>query len=119
MNLFRMLEQMDTITRISEIYVSSDPYTTEERGQRELTGNDTLPLKMYGDAHKVLENFGVEFLEHVPGDSLFQFVKLPLGWKKIRTDLMWSDLVDEKGKKIAVIFYNATPWERRADLQLR
>jgi len=85
----------------------------------ELTENDTLPEIMCDDARKALKNLGVEFLGPVSEDPLFQSVKLPSGWKKVRTGLMWSDLVDATGEKIAVIFYDATPFNRRADLRLQ
>ncbi len=46
-------------------------------------------------------------------------MELPAGWKKISTDhAMWSNLVDDKGRKRASIFYKAAFYDRSAHLQL-
>src|SRR5262249_62223077 len=62
---------------------------------------------------------GVVFGKVVPGDSLFVFVTLPNGWKKVPTDhSMWSNLVDDKGRKRAAIFYKAAFYDRDAHLRM-
>ncbi len=52
-------------------------------------------------------------------DDLFINVVLPDGWQKKPTDhSMWSDLVDERGRKRANIFYKAAFYDRSAHLNL-
>jgi hypothetical protein len=96
-------------------------------GQRELASSDTLPTELQacyvGDERiqikPILEGFGVKFIGPVEGDELFQYVELPTGWKRVPTDhSMWSDLVDEKGRKRAGIFYKAAFYDRKAALSL-
>ena len=95
----------------------------EEEGQHELVRSDTLPTKMLdSDGRKIkeiLEEAGVKFLDVVEGDPMFQYVELPEGWKKVPTDHeMWSNLVDDKGKTRASIFYKAAFYDRKAFLRL-
>lgn len=74
---------------------------------------------MSPEARETLETAGVKFGEVVEGDSLFQYVELPVGWKKQGTDHdMWSSLHDENGKEVATIFYKAAFYDRRAHLGL-
>jgi hypothetical protein len=50
-------------------------------------------------------------------DDLFFDVELPAGWKVVPTEhSMWSNLVDEKGRKRAGLFYKAAFYDRKADL---
>ncbi len=89
----------------------------EADGQRSFVGSDTLPTDMRGDARAVLEAAGVEFLGTVEDDPMFQYVELPEGWEKVGTDhSMWSELVDEKGRKRASIFYKAAFYDRSAHI---
>jgi len=94
----------------------------EAQGQQSFVGSDTLPTDMgHDDEHTkaVLEAAGVKFLGVVEGDPMFQYVKLPKGWKKMPTDhSMWSKLVDEKGRERAAIFYKAAFYDRRANMRL-
>lgn len=84
----------------------------EARGQRELVNSEVLPAK--GDWEQ-LEALGVKRGEPVAGDRLFVHAELPAGWKKQATDhSLWSDLVDETGKKRASIFYKAAFYDRDA-----
>lgn len=84
----------------------------EAQGQRSFVASETLPM----DGPKApLEAAGVKFLHPVEGDPIFQFVQLPEGWKKKATDhAMWSELVDDKGRKRAGIFYKAAFYDRSA-----
>ncbi|MCU0652793.1 MAG: hypothetical protein MUD10_00855 [Candidatus Pacebacteria bacterium] len=94
----------------------------ESRGQTSFVGSDTLPSKIIGDLteKKILEDAGFQFLGPVEGDKLFQYVKLPAGWKKEATDhSMWSNLVDEKGRIRATIFYKAAFYDRDAFIRLK
>ncbi len=89
----------------------------EAMGQRSLVQSETLPTKMDPASKAQLEKAGVKFGEKVEGDDMFQYVKLPTGWKKVRTDhSMWSNLVDEKGRTRASIFYKAAFYDRSAHL---
>lgn len=64
-----------------------------------------------------LEKFGVVFGDD--HDDLFVSVTLPAGWTKNATDhAMHSDLLDDKGRKRASIFYKAAFYDRRADMNL-
>ena len=92
----------------------------EAQGQAELVNSDTLPTDM-GDCNnkKILEAAGVKFVCQVPDDPMFQVVEMPKGWKKQRTDhSMWSNLVDDKGRVRASIFYKAAFYDRSAHLRL-
>lgn len=93
----------------------------EEQGQQSFVNSETLPTRRNDfdvnsvNSQKVLEDAGVKFGEVVTGDSLFQYVELPQEWKKVPTShSMWSDLVDEKGRKRASIFYKAAFYDREA-----
>lgn len=98
----------------------------EAQGQSELVraGGTRLPTEL-GMGHQTeqiraaLESWGVKLLGPVPGDALFQQAELPAGWSIKPTDhSMWSDLVDEKGRKRAAIFYKAAFYDRKAHLRL-
>ena len=83
----------------------------EARGQRDFVRNETLPI----DGREQMEALGIEYLE--PADDLFWYVKLPEGWKKEPTDhSMWSNLLDDKGRKRAAIFYKAAFYDRSAHI---
>jgi hypothetical protein len=91
----------------------------EARGQRELVVSEVLPTNYNGDKKKDFEKIGIKFGEVCEGDPMFQEVTLPDGWKKVRTDhSMWSDLVDDKGRKRAGIFYKAAFYDRSAHINL-
>ena len=86
-------------------------------GQRSFTTSDTLPTRMSEDDRNVLEQAGVVFGDQVNGDEMFTYVTLPAGWKKVATDhSMWSNLVDDKGRTRASMFYKAAFYDRRAHL---
>lgn len=93
----------------------------EARGQRELaaaaaTGNAQLPTRSQWDE---LEKAGIKRLGPVDGDDLFQRAELPAGWSIKQTDhSMWSNLLDDKDRKRARIFYKAAFYDRRATLHL-
>lgn len=89
----------------------------EADGQRSFTTSDTLPTDMSENDRRVLEQAGVVFGSQVSGDEMFTYVTLPTGWKKVATShSMWSDLVDDKGRKRASMFYKAAFYDRRAHL---
>lgn len=91
----------------------------EADGQRSFTTSDTLPTQMGREDRKVLEQAGVVFNGKVSGDEMFTYVTLPAGWQKVATShSMWSDLVDDKGRKRAEIFYKAAFYDRDAYLRI-
>jgi hypothetical protein len=90
----------------------------EAQGQRELVESETLPSECSEEGQKVLEAAGVVFGKHVGGDTVFRYVTLPAGWKKVPTDhVMWSMLVDEKGRERASIFYKGAFYDRKAAMR--
>jgi hypothetical protein len=88
-------------------------------GQRSFVNSDTLPARIEEADRKALEQVGFHFLGPVENDPLFQYVEMPPGWKKQRTDhSMWSDLLDDKGRKRGSIFYKAAFYDRDAFMNL-
>ena len=91
----------------------------EAQGQSSFVNSETLPTDMQGTARDVLEKAGVKFGEKVEGDEMFRYVELPAGWKKVSTShSMWSNLVDDKGRVRAAIFYKAAFCDRSAHLSV-
>lgn len=87
----------------------------EAQGQRQLVNSDTLPTAGLQQLRQIP---GLQILEPVEGDPLFTYVKLPDGWSKRSTShSMHSDLLDERGRKRAGIFYKAAFYDRRADIR--
>lgn len=91
----------------------------ESQGQISFVGSDTLPAKFSFGERQILEAAGIKFLGIAEDDKQFQYVELPAGWKKEATDHpMWSNLVDEKGRIRARIFYKAAFYDRNSFIQL-
>lgn len=89
----------------------------EAAGQAGLVADSTLPTKCSYCTREQLELMGIVFFE--PIDDLFVKVKLPGGWKKAPTDhSMWSNLIDEKGRVRAMIFYKAAFYDMDAFISL-
>lgn len=95
----------------------------EAAGQCELVVSDVLPIEMgaFRDssvaARTFYEKLGFVFGEPVEGDPLFIHAKLPPGWKKRHTNhAMWSDIIDEKGRKRVGVFYKAAFYDRKAHM---
>lgn len=85
----------------------------EAQGQRELSESNTLPRDFRGI--EALIAHGLKIIGPVEGDELFQYVELPKGWKIQPTShSMHSDLLDDKGRKRAGIFYKAAFYDRKA-----
>lgn len=83
------------------------------RGQKDFVADETLPIKCNFCKRGELEEMGIVFGD--PVDDLFVEVQLPEGWEKVPTShSMWSELVDEKGRKRASIFYKAAFYDRDA-----
>jgi len=91
----------------------------ERAGQSSFVNSDTLPVDMSDETRQALEAAGVIFGDRVPGDDLFVYVTLPEGWtRRGTTHDMHSDLLDEKGRKRASVFYKAAFYDRRAHMRL-
>lgn len=86
----------------------------EKRGQLRQEKAKTLPI----DLNKAqFEAVGFKFGKVI--DKLFQEVDFPEGWTKRATDhSMWSDIVDEKGRKRGSIFYKAAFYDQSAHASL-
>lgn len=88
----------------------------EARGQREAVAAQRLPIKGTGDG-KVWEKLGFVFGEMY--DDVFVCVTFPAGWKLEPTEhSMWSNLLDDKGRKRAAMFYKAAFYDRSAHITL-
>jgi hypothetical protein len=88
----------------------------ERHGQEELV-NENNRLPIMGLDNVVCEKFGILDVKEDADDPLFAIVTLPKGWRVVQTDHdMWSNLVDEKGRVRANIFYKAAFYDRRADI---
>lgn len=86
----------------------------EKAGQTTFVANSQLPKEC---PRKDLEKMGFKFGADV--SALFVSVTMPAGWKKVATEhSMWSDLLDDKGRKRAGIFYKAAFYDQRADMHL-
>lgn len=86
----------------------------EAAGQVAFVRNTTLPKDC---DRKALVECGVIFC--TDADDLFVNVVLPNGWKKQATShSMHSDLLDEKGRVRAMIFYKAAFYDRRANMRM-
>jgi len=107
----------DDLTKLVTVWSGIE--NQEARGQRELVRSSQLPAKWGGynqfDASRLYAQMGIEVIGITEDDPLFFKVILPDGWKKQATDhSMWSHLMDEKGRKRAMIFYKAAFYDRDA-----
>ncbi len=88
----------------------------EKEGQLSLVKASKLPKDMQGQQAK-FEKLGIKILG--PADEIFNNVELPKGWSVKPTDhSMWSDLLDEKGRKRAGMFYKAAFYDCHAHISL-
>lgn len=87
----------------------------EHAGQMQLCAKGRIPRE--GCDPKKFEQMGVVFSGQ--GDDLFLDATLPNGWSIKPTEhSMWSDLIDDKGRKRAAIFYKAAFYDRSAHISL-
>lgn len=88
----------------------------EKAGQDMVCKSELLPLDCGGNKH-VFESLGFVFGD--PVDRIFCKGTLPPGWSKKPTDhSMWSDFVDEKGRKRGAMFYKAAFYDQSAHMNL-
>ena len=84
----------------------------EADGQRQFVGSEQMPSR---SPIAELEALGFVFGDPDPRDPLFRPCTLPTGWVKRRTGHdMWSEIVDDKGRKRVSIFYKAAFYDRDA-----
>jgi hypothetical protein len=84
----------------------------EAKGQEEFISMQTLPQNC---PKENLERLG--FVFGADEDDIFVNVQFPEGWEKKPTEhSMWTDLLDEKGRKRGSIFYKASFYDRSAKL---
>jgi hypothetical protein len=89
----------------------------EKTGQAMFVRAQSLPKEMTGCTRADFERLGFVFGDDI--DELFVTVQLPAGWRKDATDhSMHSNLLDNKGRRRASIFYKAAFYDRRADIHL-
>jgi hypothetical protein len=91
----------------------------EAEGQKELVESLQLPKRCNSprgvNAAEQYAKMGIKVFTGSKGDDLFMGVKLPKGWVKKATDhSMWCELIDDKGRKRAAIFYKAAFYDRDA-----
>ena len=73
---------------------------------------------MGAEHYENMQRMGIQFGEPVEGDPIFISAILPKGWRKQPTEHpMWSDLLDDKGRKRAAIFYKAAFYDRSAQMR--
>lgn len=100
----------------------------EKAGQLDQAEKQTLPLDLgqrwdktpegAAKARAPWEALGFRFSDKIV-DGIFVEVAFPKGWKKVPTDhSMWSDIVDDKGRKRGSIFYKAAFYDRSAHAHL-
>jgi hypothetical protein len=86
----------------------------EAQGQTDFVASETLPREC---PREQLESLGFVFGENA--DDIFTNVQFPNGWKKVPTEhSMWSNLLDDKGRKRGGIFYKAAFYDRSAHMNL-
>lgn len=91
---------------------SAGIYAQEAQGQRELVNSTQLPSD--GPIAEA-EALGIVFGPVDERDPMFRPATLPEGWEKRATDhSMWTDIVDDKGRKRLGVFYKAAFYDRSA-----
>lgn len=86
----------------------------EKEGQIEQSFLDTLPKQLN---RAEFEAAGFKF--HEDHDDLFVKATFPKGWRKKPTNhSMWTDIIDETGKKRGGVFYKAAFYDCRAHAYL-
>lgn len=86
----------------------------EAQGQKDFCASDVLPKDC---PRQELERLGFKFGDDV--DDIFVQAQFPGGWQKQATShSMWSELIDNKGRRRAGIFYKAAFYDRSARMRL-
>jgi len=86
----------------------------EAREQQKAVARQRLPIDGTANCRPQWEALGFVFGERGT-DDLFCDVTFPEGWKLKPTDhSMWSDLLDDQGRKRAAMFYKGAFYDRAA-----
>ena len=115
---------INTITKLSMVMGTDVIEFQEKLGQQNLCNSCELPIKCNNYGYfKKLYDIGItilhteEEINTLPKGELFIKVELPKGWSiKPTSHSMWSNLVDNKGRERASIFYKAAFYDRDAYL---
>jgi hypothetical protein len=87
----------------------------EKAGQSAMVNSADLPINMHLPRDRIEAATGIKFGE--PVNDMFVAADLPPGWRKAPTEHpMWSDLLDDQGRKRAAIFYKAAFYDRSAHM---
>ena len=91
----------------------------EAVGQQQFCESDVIPTNLaHGLTEQRLRDLGFELGDQVGDDDLFRYARLPKGWERRATDHdMWSEIVDEQGRKRMSVFYKAAFYDRKASLR--
>ncbi len=90
----------------------------EAAGQKSFVASESIPKQINGATREQLEALGFKFGNDI--DELFVQCQLPPGWTKKATEhSMHSDLIDDKGRIRAGIFYKAAFYDRRSDMYMK
>lgn len=88
----------------------------EKEGKMQQATKQTLPKKL-GSHEEAFRALG--FVATGSSDDLFNLATFPVGWKKVPTDhSLWTDLVDDMGRRRGTIFYKAAFYDRDASAYL-
>jgi hypothetical protein len=92
----------------------------EKQGQLEISNSPKLPT-MYDnvyppiDSKPQLEKMGIKVLKKSIDDDLFYDIELPDGWYFKPTEhALYTELLDDKKRLRAVIFYKAVSYDRKS-----
>ncbi len=89
----------------------------EAEGQRECVSHIKLAKKMY-PSREMFEKLGFTF-EEIEGDRVLVNATLPEGWSLEPTNSSyWTDILDDKGRRRAYMFYKAAFYDRDAHMDL-
>jgi YD repeat-containing protein len=97
----------------------------ELNGQQELVVSAQLPTKLnthskMSDSAEVYSKLGITVIKKTDNDELFYDVKLPHKWSIQPTEhAMWSNLIDDKNRIRANIFYKAAFYDRDAFINMQ
>lgn len=90
-------------------------YASEARGQQEMIRSESLPSRNLRCTDADLEAMGIELGPPFDEDPLFRPALIPDGWTRDGTaHNMWSEILDERGRKRLRVFYKAAFHDRAA-----
>lgn len=97
----------------------------EAEGQLSFCNSVDLPVNGRHFSDGILEaeqlkKMGIRLGNPYKDDPIFRPVELPEGWQKVPTDhSMHSNLIDDKGRVRAEIFYKAAFYDRQAHISIK